>query len=143
MQISSIYKHHSVDGILFTQPTMTQQHMKDETDINLMMRRYQQTGLIPQYEGATYGDFSQEFDYRQAYDMIIDAEERFGSSRLNYALDLITTLAPFSTSFTMKNYDEAVTRLDQQKGRNTYGPNGSRPCHGTAGRAFSTVRYLM
>lgn len=39
-------------------PSMTQQHFKDECDINSIVSTYQRTGVLPQRTDALYGDFS-------------------------------------------------------------------------------------
>ncbi len=65
-------------SIKFTQPTLTQQHPKDETDINKIMARYIKTGVIdhvqkyqPQYMDNT------DVDYHSSQNIIIKADEMF------------------------------------------------------------------
>ncbi len=65
-------------AIKFTQPTMTQQHSKDETDINKIMARYIKTGVIdhvakyqPQYLD------NNDLDYHQSQNIIIKADAMF------------------------------------------------------------------
>lgn len=56
----------------------TQQHQAAETDINLIVKRFRVTGLMP--VGArlpSYGDFDSVVDYRTAMDAIIAAEKSF------------------------------------------------------------------
>ncbi len=65
-------------AITFSQPTLTQQHSKDETDINKIMARYIKTGVIdhvakyqPQYLDNT------DIDYHQSQNIIIKADAMF------------------------------------------------------------------
>jgi len=51
-------------SIVFTQPSLTRQSFKDECDVNLIVKRYTETGMInhiprtnPQYGDAPEGDF--------------------------------------------------------------------------------------
>jgi len=53
-------------AIVFTQPSLTRQSFKDECDVNLIVKRYTETGMInhiprstPQYGDAPEGDFLQ------------------------------------------------------------------------------------
>lgn len=60
---------------------VTQQHFRDECDINLMMKRYQRTGILPGDPGralvGSYGDFSEVPEYREALEIIRRAESQF------------------------------------------------------------------
>lgn len=68
-------------GIKFTQPSMTQQHFKEECDVNRIMQRYEETGNWGEQTEVTpqFGDFSAEFDFRSAQDTVISAREAFAS----------------------------------------------------------------
>jgi len=51
-------------AIVFTQPSLTRQSFKDECDVNLIVKRYTETGMInhiprrtPEYGDAPEGDF--------------------------------------------------------------------------------------
>lgn len=66
-------------AITFSQPTLTQQHSKDETDINKIMARYIKTGVIdhlakyqPQYTD------NNAIDYHESQNIIIKANDMFG-----------------------------------------------------------------
>lgn len=66
-------------AIEFTEPSMTEQHFKDECDINNIVARYEATGVMP--SGTTqplFGDFA-EFptDLLSSQKFFDDAEERF------------------------------------------------------------------
>lgn len=63
--------------------SMTFQHFKDECDINTIVSRYP-NGVTPyddRKESGIYGDFSDTsiFDFREAQNKIIEAEDRFQS----------------------------------------------------------------
>lgn len=65
-------------SITFTQPSLTQQHSKDEVDINKIMARYIKTGVIdhvakyePQYTDNT------ALDYHESQNIILKANDMF------------------------------------------------------------------
>lgn len=61
------------------EPTRTQQHQADETDINLIVKRYQQTGMLPQGRlQPLYGDF-ETLDFHTAQNKIRAAQEAFAA----------------------------------------------------------------
>lgn len=65
---------------VFTEPSMTQQQFKDECDINILMRKYQSTGTIPQsMVKPIYGDFTKVPDYQAAMNVVIEADGLFAS----------------------------------------------------------------
>lgn len=65
-------------GLRCDEPTLTQQHFKDETDINVLLQRFNITGQLPQgVRMPTYGDFSQVYDYHSAANAIAVAKESF------------------------------------------------------------------
>lgn len=54
------------------------QSFKDETDINVMMRRFGQTGqLLQSAQEPFYGDFSVIGDYQSALNAVLEAEASF------------------------------------------------------------------
>lgn len=56
----------------------TQQHLRDEVDINTIMRRFAVTGQMPFMDpGGVYGDFSEIHDYASAAAVVQRADERF------------------------------------------------------------------
>ena len=63
---------------IFTQPSMTQQHQKDETDVNKIMKRYVKTGVIDHVNkhAPRYGDVLAD-DYRSALHQIMNADDMF------------------------------------------------------------------
>lgn len=94
--------------------SMTQQHFVKECDINRIMQRYQETGvLVDPMVGARrqpmFGEFDQEFDLREAMDMINMAYEQFNqlSSRIRERFDNSPAkLLDFVRD--PNNYDEAL-----------------------------------
>nr|QJB19887.1 MAG: internal scaffolding protein [Microvirus sp.] len=62
-----------------SEPSRTSQSEKDQTDINKIMKKYHQTGLLPQFRQkvGTYGDFSQAKTYQQSLDAILTAQAEF------------------------------------------------------------------
>lgn len=61
-------------------PSLAQQQFRDECDINEIMRRFGQTGILPdQPLSPKYGDFTGVSDYKTALDRVIAADEEFMS----------------------------------------------------------------
>lgn len=73
------YDRDSVEGITFTEPTLTQQHFKDECDVNNILRKYEATGLVTHVANGTpsYGDFSSVLEFQQAQNILIEAQDAF------------------------------------------------------------------
>ena len=60
------------------EPTLTQQHFKDECDINEILRQFNVTGQLPEnVRVPQYGDFTGVFDYQSALNAVINAKEGF------------------------------------------------------------------
>lgn len=66
-------------GLECKDPSLTQQHMKDDCDINTIVERFGVTGQLPVAPSyaPTYGDFTGIVDYRQALDRVIEADRAF------------------------------------------------------------------
>lgn len=69
-------------GQIFDLPTMTQQHFKDECDINNIIARYETSGLLTDpYHPSTrmyqFGDYSAVKDYQDSLNFIIDSRAMF------------------------------------------------------------------
>lgn len=63
-----------------TEPSLTQQSDAVSADINVIMRRYTKTGVLPPAKNpAQFGDFSQITDFRTALDQIREAQEAFSA----------------------------------------------------------------
>lgn len=98
----------------FYAPSLTQQHFRDECDINQIMKRYRETGLlVDPMQRATakpqFGDFSTEFDFMQAQNIIATARENFdalpSNIRERFGNNPASMLAFMEDE---GNYDEAV-----------------------------------
>ena len=58
--------------------SLAQQHFKDETDINNILRQFNITGLLPEAPlSPRYGDFTGIVDYHTALNAVIAAEDGF------------------------------------------------------------------
>lgn len=65
-------------GLECKDPTLTQQHMKDECDINIIVERFGVTGQLPVSPlEPTYGDFSGVSDYHTALNKINSTMDEF------------------------------------------------------------------
>lgn len=59
-------------------PTKTQQHMADETDINVIVRRYTATGELPnRSQPPMSGDFTDAGGMQEAMDLVVRARMAF------------------------------------------------------------------
>lgn len=69
------------EGISFTKPTMTQQHFKEECDVNNILKRYVITGVCDHINERQpiFADVSNVGDFMQAQNMILQANEDFMS----------------------------------------------------------------
>lgn len=66
-------------GLECKDPSLAQQQFKDECDINILMGRYLETGVMPQVETPmAYGDFTGVFDFQSAMNAVRTAEGMFG-----------------------------------------------------------------
>ena len=65
-------------GVACEEPSLAQQHFKDECDINNILRQFNVTGLLPDNPlSPKYGDFTGVSDYKTALDRVIAADEEF------------------------------------------------------------------
>jgi phage internal scaffolding protein len=65
-------------GLVCKDPSLAQQHMKDECDINVLVERFGVTGSMPVAPiEPSYGDFSGVGDYHTALNKIKAADEAF------------------------------------------------------------------
>ena len=68
-------------GIICNDPSLTQQHMAEECDINKIMERYERTGQIDRLNSVRgfFGDVSQLYDrdYATIQDMVCEVECNF------------------------------------------------------------------
>ena len=67
-------------GLSCPEPTLAQQHMKEECDINVILRKFNITGELPVIDVlAEYGDFSGFGDYHALMNEIKHADEAFNA----------------------------------------------------------------
>lgn len=60
------------------EPSLAQQHARDETDINTIVRRFGLTGELPNnVRMPQYGDFTGVSDYQTAMNMVMEANAAF------------------------------------------------------------------
>lgn len=71
-------ERHELFRTFNTEESLTQQSDKNSTDINIIMSRYQETGLLPQLTTqGLHGDFSEITDFHDAQKRILEAKEAF------------------------------------------------------------------
>lgn len=60
-------------------PSMTEQHHKNDCDINTILKRYDKTGLITHVNNmqATYGDFTEVNEYQESLNLVMAAQQSF------------------------------------------------------------------
>lgn len=99
---------------MFREPSLTQQHFRDECDINHIMARYRETGfLVNPMQRATakpqFGDFSTVSDFMTAQNTIAQARENFdalpSNIRERFGNNPASMLAFLENE---SNYEEAV-----------------------------------
>jgi len=65
-------------GLHCEDATLTQQHFKDECDINNILKQFNVTGQLPETTlSPRYGDFTGIMDYHSALNQVIAAEDEF------------------------------------------------------------------
>jgi len=65
-------------GLACEEPSLAQQHFKDECDINMILEKFNVTGLLPQSPiSPQYGDFTGIGDYHTALNRVIAAQDEF------------------------------------------------------------------
>lgn len=71
-------------GIVFEEPSLTDQSQYKDTDINNIVKRYQVTGLLDSpgsvpFETLQYGDATLLPDYQTALDLVNSVQEEFAT----------------------------------------------------------------
>ncbi|WNK13839.1 MAG: internal scaffolding protein [Microvirus sp.] len=76
-------------GEFFEEKSLAQQHFAVECDINTIMDKYVRTGVLPQIPGAEFLDTVDAPSYHEAWNTIVEAEERFNAlpSRIRERFD--------------------------------------------------------
>lgn len=70
----------SSPGVTFTEKSLTQQHFKDDCDVNIILERFLRTGEVPTASVIpSYQDVSDFADFRELQDAMSDATDYFES----------------------------------------------------------------
>ncbi len=65
-------------GLACEEPSLAQQHFKEECDINTILQKFNITGILPEAPlSPRYGDFSGISDYHTALNRVIAAQQEF------------------------------------------------------------------
>jgi len=65
-------------GLACEEPSLAQQHFKEECDINNILQKFNITGLLPEAPlSPRYGDFTGIGDYHTALNRVIAAQDEF------------------------------------------------------------------
>jgi phage internal scaffolding protein len=65
-------------GLACEEPSLAQQHYKEECDINTILQKFSITGILPDMPvSPRYGDFTGINDYHTALNRVIAAQEEF------------------------------------------------------------------
>lgn len=73
-----VRSHSDLFGIVFDEPSLTDQSQAQDADINVLVRRWLRTGVMPQTRSVgSYGDFTSVDDYQSALEAVRDAESAF------------------------------------------------------------------
>jgi phage internal scaffolding protein len=65
-------------GLACEEPSLAQQHFKEECDINTILQKFNITGILPEAPlSPRYGDFSGIGDYHTALNRVIAAQDEF------------------------------------------------------------------
>lgn len=65
-------------GLACEEPTLAQQHFKEECDINTILQKFSVTGILPEAPlSPRYGDFSGIGDYHTALNRVMAAKDEF------------------------------------------------------------------
>lgn len=92
------------------EPSRTQQHMKDECDINKIIKRWSKTGVLDHVNSAPARyEFCPRVDYQESLDLCLRAEEQFSRLPANIR-DRFRNDIPSFLDFVQdpNNYDEGV-----------------------------------
>jgi len=65
-------------GLACEEPSLAQQHYKEECDINTILQKFNITGMLPESPlSPRYGDFTGIGDYHTALNRVIAAQDEF------------------------------------------------------------------
>lgn len=79
MQFKTSYSRQKSEGIKFTEPSKTIQSAKDECDINVILKKYAKTGVLPDMikSNPQYGNFAELIDYQNSMEIVLKAQQQF------------------------------------------------------------------
>lgn len=65
--------------IFFEDPSLTKQSMKDDCDINNILKKFNKTGQLPDLikTNPKFGDFADTLDYQESLNLVIHAQTQF------------------------------------------------------------------
>lgn len=103
----------SIDSTLHKQGEMvTQQHQKDEADINFIMKKFGQTGLVPAVDRIPVkGDFAEIFDFQTALNAVVSAKEAFMALPANVRSEFANDPARYVKFCTEEDKDGKLKNL--------------------------------
>lgn len=92
------------------EPSLTQQHMSAECDINNIMKRYNQTGYLnASSRMPSYGDFTSAGDYQESLNLVIQANDAFNALSADVRKQFKNDPSLFMSFMSDDaNYDKAV-----------------------------------
>lgn len=74
------YRPHKAVDFVDDTPSMTRQEFKDECDVNMLMKRYQKTGVLPMFgvdRQPQYLRLADVPDFHSAMNLLVEAEGAF------------------------------------------------------------------
>lgn len=113
VRIRKNFEHEQSPGIVFEEASLTQQHFKDECDIDCILKRYDSTGFLVDplavRRPVQFGDFSGVEDYQASMNRLSRIQEYFdglpAGLRLRFGNDPAQLVAFLADE---RNSEEAV-----------------------------------
>jgi phage internal scaffolding protein len=80
IKFKTAYDERKREGFQTTGESLTQQHFAQEADIKTIIKKHDRTGIISHVARgvAQYGDYSEINEYREALDVVNNAQASFG-----------------------------------------------------------------
>lgn len=125
MDFRKPYQKQVLVQIEFKEPTMTQQHFKEECDVNNIMAHWTSTGELPsqtRFE-PRYVDSTQFGDYKHALDTVLQLEELFEGlpknlqNKFNYDIPTMIDWLQDETNFDEAQRLGLILTEGQKEGR--------------------------
>lgn len=125
------YENHDESdyGITFSEPSLTQQQFKDETDINNIVNGMARNGVMPQYMAGTpiYGDFTDAGDYQEALNLVMHAREQFDALPSGVREKFMNDPARFYEFANNPKNEEALVDMGLATWKEEYAPKPLEP----------------